>query len=486
MKQSKLSKTYNTSLNLDYFTRKIPIDNFRISHKKLLLEYDVKFDKYKIHECISEIIYNQNKKYIEKYFITSGNYKPSNKPITICIIILNIKYDSVNKKTFEIERYCPIIRYFTSPLMFRKCVNFVARNVEDDNPFVEDIDYEINTPLEQIWGHKDIKDAFSTALSMGETLTISEIYNSKPKENNKNVIKISKYKWQQNILSLKERKPNKHDYRLIHWYFDEEGDTEKTYFIRYLWDKFPEDCFGLKAHKKTDGYHVATLIDGALENGWNGKILLVDIPRRASNNLDIYEALECIKDTWDNTLKYKGKTLKFNNEYIFVFANVPPQLEEMSNDRWNVRYIDKKDYNDYDWIEWKKSHNIPLEIDDVKGYKDFAKTLKKYKDLFYNSLQSSGDDIAPKKSYVVESSFSPQGLSALIDNLPTRESSIQKSSIREGALTTSISDLTSSITTLTLTFNKHKNPKPLVPCGLKTLYEVVSDCEKIVIDGESF
>ena len=56
-----------------------------------------------------------------------------------------------------------------------------------------------------------------------------------------------------------------------------------------------------------------------------------------------YQALENIKDMVFYSGKYEGGVVCGNCPHVFVFAHVPPEYENMSDDRWVVVNVDSAD-----------------------------------------------------------------------------------------------------------------------------------------------
>lgn len=84
----------------------------------------------------------------------------------------------------------------------------------------------------------------------------------------------------------------------------------------------------------------ATIVSVAKENGWSGKGWILDLPRSAeSSKKRIYEYLEPIKDGMVTTTKYMGKTSIFRTPHLVVFANWPPWVTSLSEDRWEIYEI---------------------------------------------------------------------------------------------------------------------------------------------------
>lgn len=153
------------------------------------------------------------------------------------------------------------------------------------------------------------------------------------------------YKWEKDIINMIMEEP---DDRKIYWYWSREGNIGKTTFGKYLYLK-----------------HDAIILEGKRDNILNGiktyqentgdcpEIVLWDIPRSVDDNYISYEALEKAKNMFFYSGKYEGGMICGNPPHLIVFANQPPNLHQMSKDRWVVVNIDENKKEDE--IDWEDS-----------------------------------------------------------------------------------------------------------------------------------
>ncbi len=139
-------------------------------------------------------------------------------------------------------------------------------------------------------------------------------------------------RWQEDILELIKLEP---DYRKIYWYWDDEGNTGKSAFTRYL----------IINH--------GALAVGGLDNDikygicdWIGskkklKVLIIDIPRSTFNKIS-YKSIEEVKNGFLYNTKYESKMVVFNIPHVIVFANSVPDYSALSDDRLMVRRVSNK------------------------------------------------------------------------------------------------------------------------------------------------
>jgi len=103
----------------------------------------------------------------------------------------------------------------------------------------------------------------------------------------------------------------------------------------------------------------ATIIDGAINNGWTCHGVMIDLARNAKDHDRIYEYMECIKQGSITATKYVGGHILFNKPYMIVFANWLPKVHKLSLDRWDIRRLIKKDEDIFmENIELDKNGNF--------------------------------------------------------------------------------------------------------------------------------
>lgn len=143
-----------------------------------------------------------------------------------------------------------------------------------------------------------------------------------------NLIEPNKW-WQQEILNIMTTEPND---RTVHWYWSNKGGIGKSQFAKYCVVK--KNCLFFEEGKKSDIMH---LIFEAPEERL--ECMIIDVPRDNGNNVS-YKSIESIKNGLIYSPKYEGGYKYFNSPHVFVFANEPPQIHRLSEDRWHIVNID--------------------------------------------------------------------------------------------------------------------------------------------------
>lgn len=135
--------------------------------------------------------------------------------------------------------------------------------------------------------------------------------------------------WQIDILNIINTEA---DDRTVHWFWSNAGGVGKSQFAKYC--VATQNCLFFEEGKKADIMH---LIFEAPEERLH--TMIIDVPRANGNKVS-YKAIESIKNGMIYSPKYEGGYKLFNSPHIFVFANEPPQEEQLSSDRWVIRNID--------------------------------------------------------------------------------------------------------------------------------------------------
>ncbi len=134
--------------------------------------------------------------------------------------------------------------------------------------------------------------------------------------------------WQQEIIDIIDQEP---DDRTIHWYYDRDGNSGKSFLAKYLGLKY--DAIIVDG-KKNDIFHgVAQWCDSKDEE--SPRLVLADISRPEMAYIS-YAALEKLKSGIIQSGKYEGGTYYLEPLHVVIFANQEPQYDKMSPDRWNV------------------------------------------------------------------------------------------------------------------------------------------------------
>lgn len=146
------------------------------------------------------------------------------------------------------------------------------------------------------------------------------------------------YEWEHDIIKLVNTSPDK---RSIYWYWEEQGCAGKTTFQKYLFSHFVGVIVlsGKAADMKN------AIITYESTNKSLPKIILVNIPRSSFDYVS-YTGLEEIKDMFFHSGKYEGGMVCGPPPHVLVFANEPPDLSKMTDNRFIIKNLRETETND--------------------------------------------------------------------------------------------------------------------------------------------
>jgi len=110
------------------------------------------------------------------------------------------------------------------------------------------------------------------------------------------------------------------------------GNNGKTQFCKYM--AVTHNAVVLTSGAKADLAH-------ALSKCENKDIVLINVTKTQVDYFN-YTALEEIKDGMMFASKYDSNMLIFNSPHVVVFSNDPPELDRLTGDRWDIRYVTEK------------------------------------------------------------------------------------------------------------------------------------------------
>jgi len=135
--------------------------------------------------------------------------------------------------------------------------------------------------------------------------------------------------WQIEILKILETEPND---RHVYWFWSSEGGIGKSSFCKYL--AATKKIVFIDEGKKGDIMY--SIMEANMDEC---NLVLFDIPRDNGNKIS-YKSIESIKNGMIFSSKYESGQKLFNSPHVICFANVPPDLSKLSEDRWVVKNID--------------------------------------------------------------------------------------------------------------------------------------------------
>ena len=138
------------------------------------------------------------------------------------------------------------------------------------------------------------------------------------------------YRYQKEILEIIEDAP---DDRLVYWYWSSKGNIGKSCLVKHMCMKHNAIFLDGKASDAKYGIAMRKKADKPID------LIVFDIPRSKINDVT-YDGIEGIKNGCFYSTKYECDMVLHNPPHVFVFANAPPLIDMLSEDRWKVTCLD--------------------------------------------------------------------------------------------------------------------------------------------------
>ena len=136
--------------------------------------------------------------------------------------------------------------------------------------------------------------------------------------------------WQKDLLLALRAEP---DDRTMYWVHDAVGNKGKTKFAKFL--AFKEAAVLLGYAQSADVLNLVSKLPGRKIYVWN----LTRAKPAQLSELDLYSAMESIKDGAFINTKYETRQVLMDPPHVVVFANHLPKTAQISADRWNIMQI---------------------------------------------------------------------------------------------------------------------------------------------------
>lgn len=152
-------------------------------------------------------------------------------------------------------------------------------------------------------------------------------------------VEENRFPWQskfmKELFNESETSMNNPDDRKIYWIKDPIGNSGKSKFIKWLYDKYP------KIIKISFGS--ATQLRSSICNAGAQKLYFIDIPRTLGDDDSLESLVSTLEDVKNgfvvSNMYGKMSTLIMEPPHIVVFSNMSHPDSMMSADRWEIRNI---------------------------------------------------------------------------------------------------------------------------------------------------
>lgn len=186
---------------------------------------------------------------------------------------------------------------------------------------------------------EDIKTQFASA-AIRYRATIKELIKEQAAITNKKPAPSKPLReWQQDLLDMINNTTA--DDRTVHWFVDTDGGCGKTYMSKYLRRNGIAFTFNDAFNNRDFSQNFKMAYEKA--NYKEPKAVVFDIRRGYLGADGVYNCLEAMNDGFLNIHKYDGGDIDVDPPHVIVFSNSEPKYENLSRDRWNVKFL-KKNY----------------------------------------------------------------------------------------------------------------------------------------------
>jgi len=141
--------------------------------------------------------------------------------------------------------------------------------------------------------------------------------------------------WQSDLLAIMDTEA---DDRTVYWIWSNHGGVGKSSFAKFCAVTRPGVM--VANGKATD--ILAQVVMYKDTTGAFPGIIIMNLPRCTEGHVS-YTALEQMKDGLAMSSKYEGGQIIMNPAHVFVFANTPPDMTKMSEDRFKIICLDQND-----------------------------------------------------------------------------------------------------------------------------------------------
>jgi len=336
---------------------------FRLNNQKLLLTYKTHLPKEETIQLFREkIAFNKTIKFIRIAHETG--HEDTDYYHSHLLVDFGTAFQSTNARIFDLNVkdegenviVHPNILPIKSSAHWKNCILYIAKEDPENSDLLE---RKETLPLtHRIAECETLKEALDMFVKKPNDIDgIEKIYNKRslwiPSEEPafdwefKNADGSNKFHdWQHYVLKY-ITEPHR---REILWIYDRVGNTGKSYLSTYL-DENKKALFIDEVGKKSD---FSRVLANEVKNGWDMRNLIINLPRKAEMFDHFYASLESVKDGKIASMKFDSGLLKLHPKWngqpyknglgtnIIVFANFPPNVKSLSEDRWNVFEIVKK------------------------------------------------------------------------------------------------------------------------------------------------
>lgn len=278
---------------------------------------------------------------------------------THVVIDFHSRYQTTNQRKFDYQGIHPHIKKINSHKHYENCLTYLAKE-DPENAHLKD---PKKTVLQHVLESTTIHEALRRCVKRpSDVAGVVQLYNLKGPNYDHITVPPPIHPWQKEIIDYTSEPCPQHLIRKVIWIYDPAGNTGKSQLCRFLTVTSTSKWYVLNGISSTRD--VSTIILGAVESGWTGHGIIIDIPRSESiremssrrDFRELYVSIESLKNGTLTATKYTGRTFFYNCSWLVVMSNWLPDINSLSLDRWDVRYLDPTTYT-----------MTPMSIDEVRN-----------------------------------------------------------------------------------------------------------------------
>lgn len=149
--------------------------------------------------------------------------------------------------------------------------------------------------------------------------------------------------WQRKCLEVVDGEV---DRRAVWWFWGQRGNVGKSTLARHLVGfRFRDRAILVGGAAGDIRFGVYSFLTGGKDGKEDEKdlrVVVIDVPRTNAGHVS-YQAIEDIKNGAMFSTKYESGMCLFEPPHVIVFANVQPEYDKLSKDRWQVIAINPEE-----------------------------------------------------------------------------------------------------------------------------------------------
>jgi len=298
---------------------------FRLKCTALLLTYKTHVEKKKLEAFIIQKSGHRTPKKIHIAHETGDTHCPYAH--THVVVQFAKPFETRDCRALDIDGIHPHIKRLTGKKAIDDAVSYIAKE-DPDLAHLQRQMTLIDRIIEAPTALEAVRRCAEKPSDIGGVLqgfALKEVALKRPEP-----IDVSNRKWQKEMLAILERPAGA---RAVYWLFDEIGDTGKSSFSNFLEDGYQKEDGTHDWYAMSDVNDVKSafhLILSAVQRGWNGTGVIIDLTRCFEFKSGIYQIIEQLKNGRITSTKYQGGRVCMKSPHVVIMSNWWPDTTKLS------------------------------------------------------------------------------------------------------------------------------------------------------------